>query len=88
MATLSISLPDEMKVFIEAQVASGAYHNHSEFIRDLIRHYQREQELTRVEQLLLDGLSGGADVPLTEEVWDDIRRQLRKRARARVDMQK
>jgi antitoxin ParD1/3/4 len=37
MATMNISIPDEMRAFVEAQVASGLYANASDFIRDAIR---------------------------------------------------
>jgi antitoxin ParD1/3/4 len=37
MATMNISLPDQMKSYIEDQVASGLYANASDFVRDLIR---------------------------------------------------
>jgi antitoxin ParD1/3/4 len=37
MATLNISLPDEMRFWIDQQVASGKFANASDFIRDLVR---------------------------------------------------
>jgi antitoxin ParD1/3/4 len=37
METLSISLPDEMRQWIDTQIASGSYANASDYIRDLIR---------------------------------------------------
>lgn len=37
MATMNISLPDKMKEWVEAQVATGKFGNASDFIRDLIR---------------------------------------------------
>jgi antitoxin ParD1/3/4 len=37
MATMNISLPDEMKAMVEQRVRSGLYANASDYIRDLIR---------------------------------------------------
>jgi antitoxin ParD1/3/4 len=37
MATMNISLPSEMKAFVESQVKSGLYANASDFFRDAIR---------------------------------------------------
>jgi antitoxin ParD1/3/4 len=37
MATMNISLPDEMKALVERRVKSGLYANASDYIRDLIR---------------------------------------------------
>lgn len=37
MATMNISLPDEMKILVESRVKSGLYANVSDYVRDLIR---------------------------------------------------
>jgi antitoxin ParD1/3/4 len=43
MATLNISLPDPMREWIDTQVRGGEYANASDYIRDLIRHDQRQK---------------------------------------------
>jgi len=48
MATLNISLPDPMREWIEAQVRGGEYANASDYIRDLIRHDQRQREALKL----------------------------------------
>ena len=47
MATMNISLPDEMREHVEAQVRSGQFANASDYIRNLIRYDQRELDLLR-----------------------------------------
>lgn len=59
MATLNISMPDELRAFIESRVNAGEYQSASDYLRDLIRH---DREAT--EQLLLDGLESGISKPL------------------------
>jgi len=59
MATLNISMPDELRVFIEARVNMGEYQSASDYLRDLIRH---DREVT--ERLLMDGLESGTSTPL------------------------
>jgi antitoxin ParD1/3/4 len=59
MATLNISMPDEMRAFIEARVSTGQYQSASDYLRDLIRHDREETEL-----LLVEGLESGAARPL------------------------
>ncbi|MDL2274711.1 type II toxin-antitoxin system ParD family antitoxin, partial [Desulfosarcina sp. OttesenSCG-928-G10] len=54
MATLNISMPDELRAFIEARVKTGEYQSASDYLRDLIRH---DREAT--EQLLIKGLESG-----------------------------
>ena len=47
MATMNISLPDQMKEWVEAQSESGRYSNASDYVRDLIRRDQeRETKIT------------------------------------------
>jgi len=40
MATMNISLPDQMKEWVERRAASGRYSNSSDVLRDLIREAQ------------------------------------------------
>jgi antitoxin ParD1/3/4 len=59
MATLNISMPDEMRAFIEARVSTGEYQSASDYLRDLIRHDREE-----TERLLVEGLESGTARPL------------------------
>jgi antitoxin ParD1/3/4 len=57
MATMNISLPGEMKAFIEQQAARGGFGTVSENMRDLIRELMdRQAERDRIDGLLLAGL--------------------------------
>ena len=80
MASLHISLSDEMRSFVDEQVHGGRYHNHSEYVRDLIRHDQDRKARERIDALLLEGLESGEPRPLTAEDW----RALREEALART----
>ncbi|MBI4383681.1 MAG: type II toxin-antitoxin system ParD family antitoxin [Nitrospinae bacterium] len=57
MATLNISLPDPMRDWIEVQIKGGEYANASDYIRDLIRHDQRQREALNLA-LVEGGQSG------------------------------
>ncbi len=59
VATLNISMPDEMRAFIEARVSTGEYQSASDYLRDLIRHDREE-----TERLLVEGLESGTALPL------------------------
>ena len=74
MATMNISLPDQMKEWVEQQVATGRYANASDFVRDLIREeQQREVGLKELRKLIDEAEASGVS-GLTVE---DIRRQVR-----------
>jgi antitoxin ParD1/3/4 len=84
MATMNISLPDEMKAFVEAQAAKKGFGTVSEYVRAMIREaQQRTAERERLDALLLDGIDSGPGTPLTRADWDDIRREGTKWAAAR-----
>ena len=59
MATLNISMPDELRAYIEARVNTGDYQSASDYLRDLIRHDREE-----TERLLVEGLDSGPSLPL------------------------
>lgn len=79
MATMNISLPDEMRAYIEAQVATGYFGNASDFVRHLIR-TDLEQGRGRLRELLAEGeRSGDSDLTL-EEIWERALEETKSRA--------
>lgn len=86
MATMNISIPDEMKAFVEEQTAKKGFGTVSEYMRDLIRGVQlRQAERQRVDALLLAGLESGPATPLTSVDWESIRQEIHKRHAARQE---
>ena len=67
---MNVSLPDELKAFVDAQVSSGDYGSTSEYVRDLIRQAQDR------DRLRADGSTHGirdivrADSPRHEKAED------------------
>jgi antitoxin ParD1/3/4 len=57
MPTLTISLPDSLRAFVDAQLASKGYGNVSEYFRSLLREAQAKEADARLEALLLEGLA-------------------------------
>lgn len=66
MTTLTISLPDSLKAFIDTQLATKGYGNVSEYVRSLLREAQAKEEEARLEALLLAGLASQR-LPLNAE---------------------
>ena len=59
---MNVSLPDQMKTWIENKIDAGQYHNVSEYVRDLIRKDQAEHERLQAFRAAIDhGRSSGAD---------------------------
>ena len=44
IATMNVSLPDQMKDWVEAQVESGRYANVNDYVRDFIHRDQSNRE--------------------------------------------
>lgn len=56
MASMHVSLSEQMRLWVESQVSAGRYHNASEYFRDLIRRDQDAQErLQDVRRHLSEG---------------------------------
>lgn len=84
MATMNISLPDEMKAFVEEQAAQNGFGTVSEYVRAMIREAQeRNAKRERLDALLLEGLDSGVGTPLTRSDWEHIRQEGRKLAEER-----
>jgi antitoxin ParD1/3/4 len=75
---MNISLPDEMKAFVEAQMAAEGYASASEYLRMLIRDAQKRQAKQALEAKLLEGLEGPVE-ELTPDDWDSIEREAQER---------
>ena len=60
MATMNISLPEQMKDFVDSEVESRGYSNVSEYVRQLIRiEKERKTVLAEVQALLDEGEASG-----------------------------
>ena len=62
MATMNISLPDELKTFVDAQVTEHGYGSTSEYLRDLIR---KQRDIEKLRNMLLEGASSGPGEQVT-----------------------
>jgi antitoxin ParD1/3/4 len=76
MATMNISLPDDLKSFVDEQVA-GHSSTSSEYVRELIR---REQDKQTLRNLLLEGAASPPAGPADDTWFDELRRRIAERA--------
>jgi antitoxin ParD1/3/4 len=78
MTTLTISLPDSLKEFIDREVQTKGYGNVSEYVRGLLRDAQNKEADARLEAMLIEGLTAGEDIPLSPEFWSELRQDAAK----------
>jgi antitoxin ParD1/3/4 len=78
MATMNISLPEQMKAWAEAQAETGRYSNTSDYVRDLIRRDQERSEKIAAMQVKVDEAIASGISPLSfEEIIDRARAEAR-----------
>lgn len=80
MATMTVSLPDPMKDWIEAQIRTGEYASSSDYVRDLVRR-DREQKgrLAALRKLLDEAEASGTSPRTMEEIFAEARATARSR---------
>lgn len=72
MTSMNISLPDELKDYIEEQSKAG-YSTPSEYLRVLIRQDRKQRAKEKLESMLLDGLDSGEPTVADEKFWNDLK---------------
>ncbi len=88
MQTMNISLPDQLKEFVDDQVGSGRYASVSEYVRDLIRDDEKRKAQEKLEGMLMEGIQSGASTEMTRQDWADIRQEALKQVEARKSRKK
>lgn len=70
MATMNISLPDQMRAWVEDRSASGRYSNSSDYVRHLIRRDQeRQMAVDTLQAAITEGIESGDPQPFDLEAF-------------------
>lgn len=67
---MNISLPENLKQFVDQQVAGRGYDTSSEYVRELIR---RDKDRQHLRNLLLQGASSQPTEPADAAYFDSLR---------------
>ena len=79
MATMNISLPAQMKQWVEDQTKDGRYANSSDVVRDLIRREQvKAEKIAHWQRLIAEADASGFSDQSPREVIEELRAQLRR----------
>ncbi|MDK4732037.1 type II toxin-antitoxin system ParD family antitoxin [Rhizobium sp. CNPSo 3490] len=70
MSTMNISLPENLKQFVDQQVAGRGYGTSSEYVRELIR---RDKDRQHLRDLLLEGAASETTEPADTAYFDSLR---------------
>ena len=75
MAQMNVSIPDKLKGWAEQRVAEGRYSSTSDYIRDLVRRDQEQEEkLRRLQAAIDEGRASGLSKRTIEDIIADGRR--------------
>ena len=73
MATMNVSLPDDLKDWVESVVQEGRYSNVSDYVRDLIRKEQdRQAVFAEIQAALDEGEASGYEPYSREEIEKEL----------------
>jgi antitoxin ParD1/3/4 len=78
MATMTISLPDKMKEWVEDQLEAGYFASSSDYVRDLIRRDRdrreaerdKEERMEELRRIIDEGMAGPHSKLNTQEIFD------------------
>ncbi|HMC66466.1 MAG TPA: hypothetical protein VKI65_16140 [Gemmataceae bacterium] len=83
MSTITISLPESMKQFIDAQVTAGGFDSPSDYIAALLREAQVELARAEIDKKLLVGIGAlerGEGREMTAADWERLGQRLKAQA--------
>ena len=80
MATMNISLPDQMKAWVETQSADGRYANSSDYVRDLIRKEQvKAEKIANMQRLVDEGRASGVSDRTPRQIFEAAKAEFERR---------
>ena len=75
MSTMNISLPDELKQFVDQRIQAEGYGTSSEYMRELIR---RDRDRTQFRQYVLDGMQSPLVGRVDASYFESLRQRVQK----------
>ena len=75
--TMNVSLPRELKRWLDQQVKAGGYGTASEYLRDLLRRAQQRDARRKVDAMLIEAVESGATTVMDDADFTAIRKAAR-----------
>ena len=77
MSTMNISLPEELKAYVDTRIKAEGFGSSSEYMRELIR---RDRDREQVRQYLLDGIASKPAGRMDAAYFAGLRQQVEGKA--------
>ncbi|MGQ0621840.1 MAG: ribbon-helix-helix domain-containing protein [Panacagrimonas sp.] len=81
MSTMNISLPDELKLFVDHRIQAEGYGSSSEYMRELIR---RDRDRVQFRQYLMDGMQSKPAGRMDARYFTALRSKLKSTGKKKV----
>jgi antitoxin ParD1/3/4 len=78
VTTMNISLPEELKAFVDRRIQDEGYGSSSEYMRELIR---RDRDRVQFRQYLLAGIESKPAGQMDKAYFDTLRRRTQERSK-------
>lgn len=78
-STLSISLPDPMREFVEQEIVEQGYSDVSDYFHELVEERQRRKEERILEERLLASANSGDPIEINAEFWERLKTRFAER---------
>ena len=75
MAIMNISLPDDLKAFVEAQVAAGGHASAGDYLQAVLLEVRKRKAKEKLLAKLDEALASGPAEPMTREDWEALERR-------------
>jgi antitoxin ParD1/3/4 len=75
MTQITVELPDELAIQIQSQLAQGEFSNLGEYVVYLLQQEQLQLRSTQLEKMFLEGLDSGELIEITDQWWEQKRRE-------------
>ena len=75
MTRITVELPDELAIQIQSQIAEGEFSNLGEYVVYLLQQEQSQLRSTELEKMFLAGLDSGELIEITDQWWEQKRRE-------------
>ena len=76
-ATMNVSLPPDLKRWVDEEVKSGGYGTASEYLRDVLRRARERKFRRQLDAMLVEAVEDGANVVMDRADWASIRKSAR-----------
>jgi antitoxin ParD1/3/4 len=81
-ATMNVSLPPDLKKWIDQQAREGGFATAEEYMRDMLRRARERQAKRQIDAMLIEAVESGATTVMDDDDWTSIRKSARASAKS------